>query len=125
MKECGWEKVDHGLFLIEVKYIMEIVDGLWVLWCLNEWNERSVTLEEEILHAIKLVKERQDVGVVRDDPILMDLVGTEAHSKWFKMEDFKPEIIVVEQDARVPSKHIYIPVIQRTPVKYIRERKPL
>ena len=98
---------------------------LYVLWCLNEWNKRPQTLEEEIVRAVEAVRKRADVGVNMEFPILMDFTETASQSKYMEVKDFKFENISVENDPKVPGSHIQIPVTKRTPTRYARERKPL
>ncbi len=115
-------KADHGLYSIQVKYGMTI---LYILWCLNEWNELPQTLEEEIMRAIEAVKNRKDVGVMPDLPILMDFKETASQSSKIEVKDFKFENINVEDNPGVPGKHIQIPVAKRTPTKYMEDREPI
>jgi len=98
---------------------------LYILWCLNEWNELPQTLEEEIVRAVEAVKTRKDVGVNVDLPILMDFKETACHSDKIEVKDFKFENINVENNPGVPGKHIQIPVTKRTPVRYHGERNPI
>ena len=98
---------------------------LYVLWCLNEWNERPQTLEEEIVRAVEAVKKRTDVGINPALPILMDFNETASNSRHMRVKDFKFENIIVENDPGVPGKHIQIPVVKRTPIRYAEERKPI
>jgi hypothetical protein len=100
-------------------------EELWVLWCLNEWDERASTLEAEISIAIKTVVEKRGILVIEKDPIYMDLLETQAHSKLFIAEEFEPDDLTIVQKSSVPGKHIQIPVIQREPVRYLGERESI
>lgn len=96
-----------------------------VLWYLDIWDRNPDSLEDAILFVMdELDAEEKEFGVDRNSEVRVNLQETANSVSGITASDFKFDKLEIEDTDELSALHIELPIVNRKPVKYSKERKP-